>query len=491
MTERTIIGKRYVVESAAGCVVTSGRGRVLCDVAPGMAGKFVATDGRVVCSDPLAVVREAQELEALPAGGWFLYELSRELVGVLVGTTYRLWWREGLNKLFIMTQLTTDDLNEQVLAVAAKYVPEGVTAEVYNVNKYAHCVTLRDIINTNAEYYLDLTSEGEWIYELPELTSTWQMWQFHPELKAWLVDMPKVTNLGDWCFNCGGLEYIEMDFSHVTNMGRCFCAPLKSIPKGFNPQTRNFDYLLSGSRLGDDGLVEFNEVVNEAVSGYSMLAVYGGEGQKFQLDPRYTLEHLVNGPSCFAASGGTVGGYYGEIRLNLLSLETATHMFYASTDIYHFESPLPKLRTAKGMFGPDWKGRSFSLDKTSALCICQGIPKWEDGELHELTIGIYEGYNADHEVLDALALAEEKGWSLTVQWGKVAPPEWTQAQAQATTTYSMRQPVYAKLGEPTEYPDGTIRPALDWGHYVTEWESNGYMEFASVEEAKEYFNINE
>lgn len=357
-------------------------------------------------------------------------------------------------------------------------------------DKYAECVTLRDIININPEYYLDLTSAGEWIYPLPELTSAGQMWQFHPELKAWLVDMPKLTNLGDWCFNCGGLEYIEMDFSHVTSMGRCFCAPLKSIPEGFNPQTRNFDYLLSGSRLGDDGLVEFNEVVNEAVSGYSMLSVQSKNGVKFQLDPRYTLEHLVNGNNCFSANGDPIGGYYGEIHLNLLSLESADRMFLASTDIYHFESPLPKLRTAKNMFFQDWRNRSFSLDKTSALSVCNNIPNWEDGELHEILIGIYEGYKTDQDVLDALALAEEKGWTLTVQWGKIAPPEWTQAQAQATT-YSMRQQqsVYAKLGEPTEHPDGTIRPVLDWGHYITNWEENGYQEFASIEEAYEHFNL--
>ena len=392
--------------------------------------------------------------------------------------------------------LYNQDVNAAIAAAEAK----GWTIDVQYRDtfddeairdKYAACVTRRDIININPEYYLDLTSAGEWIYPLPELTYPGQMWQGHPELKAWLVDMPKVTNLEDWCFGCGGLEYIEMDFSHVTNMGRCFCCPLKSIPEGFNPQTRHFELLLAGSLLGDDGLVEFNEVVNEAVYGRKMLAVWGGEGQKFQLDPRYTFEHLVNGNACFAANGGTVGGYYGEIRLNLLSLEDATDMFYASTDIYHFESPLPKLRTAKGMFGPDYRGRSFSLDKTSALSVCNNIPQWEDGELHELTIGIYEGYKTDQDVLDALALAEEKGWTLTVQWGKVAPPEWTQAQAQATTTYSMRrqQPVYAKLGEPTEWPDGTIRPVLDWGHYVTNWEENGYQEFASLEEAYEHFNL--
>lgn len=416
--------------------------------------------------------------------------LEKRLTDMLGEETFRLWRRDELNKLFVMTNLTNDDLNEQVLAIASKCVLEGVSVEVYNTMKYAHCVTFRDIINTNAEYYWDLTSNGEWIYELPELTSAWQMWQGQPQLKAWLVDAPKLTNLGDFWAYSGGLEYIEFDFSNVESMGRNFTGcPLKTIPNGFNPKTRNFDYLFAGANLGYDGMVEFNEVVNEAVSGYKMLAIWGGEGQKFQLDQRYTFEHLVNGNSCFAANGGTIGGYYGEIRLNLLSLEDATAMFHASTDIYHFESPLPKLRTAKDMFRYDWAGRAFSLDKTSALCICQGIPKWEDGELHELTIGIYEGYKTDQEVLDALALAEEKGWTLTIQWGKVAPPEWTQAQGNTQTPMPLSmQTIYAKIGE-MEYPDGIVRPTLDWGHYITNWEENGYMEFDSVEEARGYFGL--
>jgi hypothetical protein len=40
-----------------------------------------------------------------------------------------------------------------------------------------------------------------------------------------------------------------------------------------------------------------------------------------------------------------------------------------------------------------------------------------------------------------------------------------------------------------ELPDGTTENFLDWGHYVTNWEENGYTEFASVEEAEQHFNI--
>ena len=40
-----------------------------------------------------------------------------------------------------------------------------------------------------------------------------------------------------------------------------------------------------------------------------------------------------------------------------------------------------------------------------------------------------------------------------------------------------------------ELPDGTSERILEWGHYVTNWEENGYLEFSSVEEVEEYFGI--
>jgi hypothetical protein len=87
-------------------------------------------------------------------------------------------------------------------------------------------------------------------------------------------------------------------------------------------------------------------------------------------------------------------------------------------------------------------------------------------------------------VLAAIADAESKGWTLTVQWNGTAT-------AQTASTFGLRKPpIYAKLGT-MERLDGSTVSVLDWGHYVTNWEENGYQEFASVEEAEEYFNINQ
>lgn len=135
-----------------------------------------------------------------------------------------------------------------------------------------------------------------------------------------------------------------------------------------------------------------------------------------------------------------------------------------------------------------WAGSMFSqcqLNKESILRVLNSIPSYTSGT-HPLTIGIHTDLQTDEEVTTAIANAEAKGWTLTVQWNGTAT-----AAAASVSTFGLRSPViYAKLIT-IEQPDSTTKQVLDWGHYVTNWEENGYQEFSSVEEAEEYFNINQ
>jgi hypothetical protein len=118
------------------------------------------------------------------------------------------------------------------------------------------------------------------------------------------------------------------------------------------------------------------------------------------------------------------------------------------------------------------------FNKDSALRILNSIPAWSDGKSHTLSIGIHIDHQNDEEVLEAIANAESKGWTMTVQWnGKPT------AQA---STFNMGQLIYAKVGE-MENPDGTTEQYLEWGHYVTNPEE--YETFRSLESAYEYFNL--
>ncbi len=133
---------------------------------------------------------------------------------------------------------------------------------------------------------------------------------------------------------------------------------------------------------------------------------------------------------------------------------------------------LPKLSDGYNMF------RDSRLDKESALLILNSIPAWSDGAQHLLGIGIHVDHKNDEEVLAAIANAEAKGWTLTVNWNGTP--------TSTASTMAMGTLIYAKVGE-LERPDGTTERVLDWGHYVTNPE--GYETFRSLESAYEYFNL--
>jgi hypothetical protein len=120
------------------------------------------------------------------------------------------------------------------------------------------------------------------------------------------------------------------------------------------------------------------------------------------------------------------------------------------------------------------------LNKDTSLRILNSIPAWNDGETHNLTLGIHIDHKTDEEVLAAIANAEEKGWTLTVRWNGTPT-------AQTTSTFGLRKPsIYAKLSE-IEHPDGSKEQILNWGHYVSNPED--YEEFSSLEKAYDHFGL--
>lgn len=212
----------------------------------------------------------------------------------------------------------------------------------------------------------------------------------------------------------------------------------------------------------------------------------------------------------------------GAWKWKLQNLRDARQAFNNQAAVVRFEADLPNVTKAGKFLNHDWGGNSLKyvkahcpqlvdagqfcgyrkglteayvtlpkasylarafascqINKKSALMILDSLPSYASGS-HLLTLGIHVDHQADEEVANAIAEAEAKRWTLTVQWNGTAT-------AAVANTYAMRQPVYAKMVELLE--DDTQH--LDWGHYVTDWEQNGYLEFSSLEEAKEHFNINQ
>jgi hypothetical protein len=167
--------------------------------------------------------------------------------------------------------------------------------------------------------------------------------------------------------------------------------------------------------------------------------------------------------------------YLREWTLPTPKLTNGTEMFYFADKLEDVQTEFPALSNGKNMF------HLCILNKESVIRVANSLPTWTSGT-HEMCFGIHVDHQNDEEVLAALEAVEARGWTLTVQWNGTA----TEA---AAATYGLRKPpIYAKIGT-IEYPDGTTEQMLEWGHYVTNWEENGYTEFASLEEAYAHFNL--
>lgn len=358
--------------------------------------------------------------------------------------------------------------------------------------KYANCVSLADLQAVNADYKNDLTGDGTWIYPLDNFTGAGASgengaFRSAANLKSFNARAPKITNMNYMFAFTGTVEYVNLAIMNIANVTNCRGAfrdtkVSKEVIASFNPNTRDFHQLLyyipTLFETRDDGKTYFPyfPVINEVVNGQATF-MYRNTS-KLYLDERYTFDAVESTISMFQNGYGSHwGGLTGTVRLNLQNCTNATRMFSNCT-LLGFYSPLPKLTTATGMFN------KCLLDKESVLSILDELPTWTDGAAHAITLGIHIDHQNDADIDAAITAAEEKGWTVSVQWNGTAT-------AQSTSTFGLRKPpIYAKL-DTAEHPDGIIENILDWGHYVTNWAENGYQEFSSIEEAQTHFNINQ
>lgn len=408
ITRETTPGKTYSVHTMNGCTIIEPDGWQKTIEAPD--GYFDAHFGSVVIEGddeasikPLFKLAPQQQLALMGVLGGgdlaWLKQLNAELSAMLDGSQFETAWLAGDNTLIIHTDRVSDELLEAVKATAEAAMPEGTVLVQYNhhievnwrnINKYAECKTVDDILAVNPDYKNDLTSEGWWVYPLPNLEIGKNLFSNNKAITKFCVDLPSLTD-ADGLFRGSGLTEHENKFQSLTALWASFMG------------AKNF--------------------------------------VKFSAD----ISHVTN---C---------GY----------------AFNECPSLEIFESDLTKLSTAHLMFN------MARLNKKSALRVFTTIPAYTSGS-HTMAIGIHVDHRNDEEVLAAIANAEERGWTLTVQWNGTPT-------AQASVTYGLRKPpIYARVRE-HELSDGTTERYLDWGHYVTD--PTGYEAFRSVETAREYFGL--
>ena len=297
--------------------------------------------------------------------------------------------------------------------------------------------------------------------------------------------IPKVKNVNlvyedlfkySECKTVAEISAINADYSSDMPNGGEWIYPLLKLENG----THLFN--------GNSNLKKFNIELPKVTNAYGM---FGNCPNLIELGinelPKVTtVDYFLKAPlQKFKCKFPVLTKFYGSI-MNCTSLErseidapnlldgAALHL--GCSKLKHFRCTLDNLVTGGNMLG------GCILDKESTLHVLTTIPMWNDGVSHNLTIGIHIDNQNDEDVITAISNAEENGWTLTVQWNGTATAQ--------QTTYSMRgrNPIYAKKSE-MKTLDGS-KDILDWGHYITNWEENGYQEFSSLEEAYEHFGIN-
>lgn len=425
-----------MVRSANGCTVsqTLDDGQVIVDDVP--AGKSTAVfafASKLYIDDDSAVAREVfklapqQKLTLLGVLGGntvpaWLTQLNKELSAMLDGSQFETAWLADEKKLVVHTDRVSDDMLAAVLATAQAAAPAGAEVVQYNHNIE---VSWRDI-----DKYAECESLKEMYEVAPEKIAA--------EDLGWTIRyvLNDFTSDGDFVYRLTKLKKLQ------PSVGTAFIKLRIEKFKLELPSATNVNWAFYGISYHD----------YSAVKDITLIAPIATTAERAFADNAYGLRKIK--------------AYLPRV--------TNFHAFNNSRNLEEVEGDFSSAENCKSMF------EYTILNKKSALNVLTSIPSHASGS-HPLTIGIHVDHQSDDEVLAAIANAEAKGWTLTVQWNGTPT-------AAASVTYGLRKPpIYAKVSE-IELPDGTTERVLDWGHYVTD---PSYEEFRSVEAAREYYGLPE
>jgi hypothetical protein len=331
-------------------------------------------------------------------------------------------------------------------------VVDGGDDNVIVTIKYKGCKTVDDVKAVDPDYLTTDIVEGVWSEGLGDLEDGTNMFYSCNELTSFSSDLSNLTNGDKMFIYCRNLKSFNSDLSSLTNGSKMFnsCENLTTFSSDLSSLTKG-----STMFYGCDNLSSFTSDLSRLTSGMGMF--------------RYC------GLTSFTS--------------DLSSLTSGNGMFQDCSNLITFTSDLPKLTDGDKMFS------SCKLDSQSVKNIIDTINTYSA----KLTLGMgCDKTNGDSDLFaqeigytnmaSLLAAIQNKGWTVTAQYN-----------GRPTTTYSLRRPtedtlpVFVKLEEIEEHADytsmdGSKKYRLDWFHETT-GSTEGYTQFASLEEAIERFNI--
>ena len=309
-----------------------------------------------------------------------------------------------------------------------KEVEEG--GSVIVTLKYKGCKTLADIKAVDPNYKTNDIIDGVWNEGLGDLTNGSRMLFNSPKLITFSSDLSSLTYGQSMFYGCENLTSFSSDLSSLTDGDDMFS--------------------------GCSNLTSFSSDLSSLRDAYMMFK-YCSALTSFSSD----LSSLTDGRMMFYMCENLT-----SFNSNLASLTDSDYIFwYCKLDAPSVKNIIDTINTYSG--------------ELSLGIGCENTT--EDKDLFAQEIGYTD-------MTSLLAALQAKGWTVEVQY-----------TGRPTTTYSLRRPsentlpIFARLEEVEKYAthtseDGSKKYMLNWFHETT-GSTEGYTQFASLEEAVAHFNI--
>lgn len=366
--------------------------------------------------------------------------LRQMLIGLLGEGKVNIDFINDESKLIVHTDRVSDSQLQTVTELLERVLPRNLVIEQYNhhieipwrdIDKYAECVTVDDMLAVNPDYKNDLTSKGEWVYPLPNLQNAYYAFNESP-MRKFAIELSSVTN-ATGMFKNTALEG-EMTLS---------------LPK-----------VIFWSQIFDNGASSNNRRKLTKITLIGNPAVNAAIHQTFaQWGTRY--DDYLEEVNIFGFTAQKMGA--DALCRNCRGLKRFRSDLVGQVIYWHSEAL-----------------SSAQLDKESVLDIVRAS-YIGDTSTKNADWGIHVDLKNDDEVKAAIDSLKPYGWSISVRYNGTP--------TSGISTMDLEE-IWCKLieSEYGEYTDenGT-RVSLDWGHYVTD--TTGYKLFFSLCEAEQYFKL--
>ena len=287
-------------------------------------------------------------------------------------------------------------------------------------------------------------------------------------------DIPEVQFKYKGCTTVDDVTAVDANYQTTDIVDGVWSEPLWDLEQG------------GGMFRTCDNLTSFSSNLPSLTNGSWMFG-YCDNLTSFSSD----LSSLTIGSQMFAACDNLT-----SFSSNLSKLQRGNQMFASCDNLTSFTSNLSRLSNGINMFD-GCKLDAPSVKNIIDTILTRSVSSGVGGS------GITLGMGCDDTEADKNLFAQEVGYAdMTSLLAALRAKKWVasaQYNGRPTTTYSMRRtsedilPVFVKLEETEEHADytsmdGSKKYRLDWFHETT-GSTEGYTQFASLEEAVTHFNI--